>query len=357
MTEVRNLLCKSAVRKSEGSQVRGPQVRSPQVREPANPRTANPRPNETHVLVSAACFDVPARPWSFSLLCCCRLAHRFVRSRSRRPSRRPVRRPPLRPPTRADILRGEYGRYRANNDLLSYRLDIRVDPEKKFISGTNTIRFRMLKDDTRIQLDLYDNLSIDAIMFGDDGAELRARAEHRLRRLSRRRSRPAASTPSTSTIRARRANRAGSAASRSARIPPASRWINTACEGEGSSIWWPSKDQWRDELEEHGDARRGPERPGRRLERQVHGQDRSRRRLHALGLARAVPDQQLQRLAQYRQLRAFRRPARRPAARLLRPPGQPRQGQGAVRPGQADDGGVQAVLRRVSLHQGRLQAD
>ena len=39
-----------------------------------------------------------------------------------------------------DILRGEYGRYRANNDLLHYDLDIRVDPEKKFISGKNTIR-------------------------------------------------------------------------------------------------------------------------------------------------------------------------------------------------------------------------
>jgi len=26
-------------------------------------------------------------------------------------------------------------------------------------------------------------------------------------------------------------------------------WINTACEGEGASIWWPNKDQWRDEPE------------------------------------------------------------------------------------------------------------
>src|SRR5262245_74993 len=66
-------------------------------------------------------------------------------------------------PTHADILRGEYGRYRANNDLLFYHLDVRVDPQKKFISGKNTIRFRMLKDDTRIQLDLYDNLNIDKI--------------------------------------------------------------------------------------------------------------------------------------------------------------------------------------------------
>src|SRR6187402_854252 len=57
--------------------------------------------------------------------------------------------PPLRPPARADLLRGEYGRYRANNDLLYYHLDVRIDPEKKSIAGKNAIRFRMLADDTR----------------------------------------------------------------------------------------------------------------------------------------------------------------------------------------------------------------
>src|SRR5258707_15650533 len=70
------------------------------------------------------------------------------------------------PPARADILRGEYGRYRANNDLLFYHLDVRVDPEKKIISGRNTIRFKMLADDTRIQLDLYANLNVDKILLG-----------------------------------------------------------------------------------------------------------------------------------------------------------------------------------------------
>src|SRR5215467_12704815 len=69
-------------------------------------------------------------------------------------------------PTKADILRGAYGPYRANNDLLSYHLDIRIDPEKKFISGKNTIRFRMLKDDSRIQLDLAEPLKIDKILLG-----------------------------------------------------------------------------------------------------------------------------------------------------------------------------------------------
>ena len=72
----------------------------------------------------------------------------------------------LQPPTRANILRGEYGRYRANNDLLFYRLDVRVDPEKKSIAGRNTIRFKMLQDDSRIQLDLYANLNVDKILMG-----------------------------------------------------------------------------------------------------------------------------------------------------------------------------------------------
>ena len=52
-------------------------------------------------------------------------------------------------PTKDDLLRGGYGPYRANNDLLFYHLDMRVDPEAKTIAGTNTIRFRMLADGQR----------------------------------------------------------------------------------------------------------------------------------------------------------------------------------------------------------------
>src|ERR1700747_1499008 len=70
-------------------------------------------------------------------------------------------------PTHADLLRGAYGPYRANNDLLFYHLDIRVDPEKKFINGKNTIRFKMLQDGNLIQLDLHQALNVDKIMFGN----------------------------------------------------------------------------------------------------------------------------------------------------------------------------------------------
>src|SRR5580704_17387359 len=69
-------------------------------------------------------------------------------------------------PTHADILHGEYGPYRANNDLLYYHLDVRVGPEKKSISGKNTIRFKMLKDDKRIQIDLQEPLAVDKILLG-----------------------------------------------------------------------------------------------------------------------------------------------------------------------------------------------
>src|ERR1700689_1188826 len=64
----------------------------------------------------------------------------------------------------ADHLRGSYGPYRANNDLLYYHLDVRVDPEKQTLSGKNSIRFKMLKDGSRIQLDLVPAFQIDKIL-------------------------------------------------------------------------------------------------------------------------------------------------------------------------------------------------
>ena len=69
-------------------------------------------------------------------------------------------------PDRAAMLRGAYGPFRANNDLLYYHLVVRVDPERKSLSGENTVRFRMLKDGSRIQLDLQEPLQIDKILFG-----------------------------------------------------------------------------------------------------------------------------------------------------------------------------------------------
>ena len=60
----------------------------------------------------------------------------------------------LKTPTADDLLRGGYGPYRANNDLLSYHLKLRVDPVAETIAGSNTVRFKMLAPGKRIQLEL-----------------------------------------------------------------------------------------------------------------------------------------------------------------------------------------------------------
>ena len=161
----------------------------------------------------------------------------------------------LNAPTHADILRGEYGRYRSNNDLLFYHLDIRIDPEKKYVSGKNTIRFRMLKDDTRIQLDLYDNLNVDKIVF------YKSAGRGGLIDLKYQRDSGAVFVDFPETLKAGRVytidfyylgtpRTTGRFGGFTFGKDPANRpWIFTACEGEGASIWWPNKDQWKDEVE------------------------------------------------------------------------------------------------------------
>ena len=163
----------------------------------------------------------------------------------------PARREPpstLRAPTRLDVLRGEYGRYRANNDLLRYELDVRVDPEKKSISGKNAIRFKMLKDDTRIQLELYANYAIDKILMG--ATALKYERDHNTVYVDFPETLRAGRTYTIEFHYRGSPEEQGRFGGLAFRKDPAGRhWINTANEGEGSSVWWPSKDQWRDEPE------------------------------------------------------------------------------------------------------------
>src|SRR5271156_6589813 len=156
--------------------------------------------------------------------------------------------PPPAPVTRADILRGAYGPYRVNNDLLSYHLDIRVDPEKQTVSGKVTTRFKMLQDGTRIQLDLHSALNVDKILLGDTP-------------LKYERDSGAVFVDFPETLREGRVysidfyysgnplttGRFGGITFQ--KDSTGHTWINTACEGTGASLWWPNKDQWRDEVE------------------------------------------------------------------------------------------------------------
>jgi aminopeptidase N len=151
-------------------------------------------------------------------------------------------------PTKAEILRGAYGPYRANNDLLFYHLDIRIDPAKKLVSGKNTIRFKMLQDDTRIQLDLADALNVDKILFDStllhyerDSGAVFVDFPYTLR---------GGSVYSIDFYYSGTPVQTGRFGGFTFGTDPSGHpWIYTACEGIGASIWWPNKDQWRDEVE------------------------------------------------------------------------------------------------------------
>jgi len=145
-------------------------------------------------------------------------------------------------------LRGDYDWHRANNDLLYYHLDIRVDPEKQSFGGKNTIEFRMLKSDCWIHLDLDRRLTIEKILLGETTLEYERDARAVFVKFPEILKRGA--VYSIDVYYSGRGSAGGRFGGISFGKDPQGRpWITTSCEGPGASVWWPNKDQWRDEVE------------------------------------------------------------------------------------------------------------
>ena len=62
--------------------------------------------------------------WSVVLLACAAIPFSAQTSQPAKPAAGPIA---AKEPTPGDLLRGAYGPYRANNDLLFYHLDLRVE--------------------------------------------------------------------------------------------------------------------------------------------------------------------------------------------------------------------------------------
>lgn len=150
------------------------------------------------------------------------------------------------PPTAANVLRGAYGPYRANNDLLFYHLDVRVDPAAKTIRGTNTIRFRMLADGTRIQLELTPVLTIESVRLRD--RDLKFTREGTTFFVDFPRTLKRDRTYEIQVAYGGQPKEIGRFGGMVFKTDPQGRpFIVTSCEDEGASVWWPNKDQWKDE--------------------------------------------------------------------------------------------------------------
>src|SRR5699024_5911998 len=67
--------------------------------------------------------------------------------------------------TRADSLRGSLRPERTGFDVLKYDLYVDVAIDKKYISGHNTITFKVTDKLPVMQLDLFANMAVDSILY------------------------------------------------------------------------------------------------------------------------------------------------------------------------------------------------
>lgn len=151
--------------------------------------------------------------------------------------------------TRADSLRGTLNEFRKVYDVSFYDLDITVNPNQRYISGSNTIYYTATSDFRRIQIDLFANMVIDSIVF-----------EHQILNYKREGDAVFIDFPSFQ----RKGTKGHIQIYYGGRPIVAERppwdggfvwekddngndWIAVACEGIGASLWWPNKDHLSDE--------------------------------------------------------------------------------------------------------------
>lgn len=153
------------------------------------------------------------------------------------------------PFTKMDSLRGTYGPLRTCYDLTHYHLKLKVDISTRFISGYNRLSGTALEPMSRLQVDLSENYEIDK-MITPQGEAKWARIGSAM----------IVTLPTTLEkgekfwlqVHYRGHPHAAENApwdggfvwqKDSTGLP----WVGVACEGEGSSLWFPSKDHPNDE--------------------------------------------------------------------------------------------------------------
>ncbi|TCK84864.1 M1 family metallopeptidase [Albibacterium bauzanense] len=151
--------------------------------------------------------------------------------------------------TRADSLRGSLSPYRTAYDILYYHLDVKVDIENKFISGSNLFRFKATADFNRLQFDLFSNLTVEKVIY--KGAKLKFEREFNAVFVDFPKGIKKGAIDSFrvfysgNPIIAKRAPwDGGFVFSKDSLGNP---WIATANQGLGASSWWPNKDHQSDE--------------------------------------------------------------------------------------------------------------
>ncbi|WP_353779439.1 M1 family aminopeptidase [Winogradskyella sp. 3972H.M.0a.05] len=152
--------------------------------------------------------------------------------------------------TKQDTLRGSITPEREWWDLTYYHLDIEVNPEEKFISGKNTIQYKVLKPHQVMQIDLQQPMEITKVT--QDGKTCAVKREGNVFYIM-------LGKQNKGDVNSIEVHYEGHP--REARRAPwdggfswkkdnnGKHFIATSCQGLGASVWWPCKDHMYDEVD------------------------------------------------------------------------------------------------------------
>jgi len=153
--------------------------------------------------------------------------------------------------TKQDTLRGSITPERAWWDLTYYHLDIAVDLDNKFINGSNTIEYKVLEPNKKLQVDLQSPLRITKVE--QNGKELTFSSEgsaHFINLIDKQRKGKINSVKVYYEGNPKEAVRAPWDGGLSwTRDSNGKHFAATSCQGIGASIWWPNKDHMYDEVD------------------------------------------------------------------------------------------------------------
>ena len=153
--------------------------------------------------------------------------------------------------TRQDTLRGSITPQRAWWDLTYYHLDISVDPEKKYLKGSNTVQYKVLDTSNEMQIDLQKPLKITRIVQDNKDLDYRLDGYSYFIKLKK--------NQKKGQIKSLKIFYEGSP--KVAIRPPwdggltwtrdsnGKHFIASSNQGIGASIWWPNKDHMYDEVD------------------------------------------------------------------------------------------------------------
>ena len=153
--------------------------------------------------------------------------------------------------TKQDTLRGSITPERAWWDLVYYHLDISVNPDEKFIKGSNTITYSVLNSEDRLQVDLQDPLKITKVEQNGKILDFESvGSAHFIKLVENQKKGDIQSIKVFYEGKPKEAVRAPWDGGLSwKRDSNGKHFVATSCQGIGASIWWPNKDHMYDEVD------------------------------------------------------------------------------------------------------------